>query len=134
PPRPAAPDPPHPRAARPDARSGRERRDRPARARHLPGPRRPHGAAPVHADQRGRAGTRVEAPRVKFGIGLSVQHLPDDPQAARFREHVEQVRLARAVGFTSIWASQHYLSDPFTYFQPIPTLARAAAHAAGMTP
>jgi alkanesulfonate monooxygenase SsuD/methylene tetrahydromethanopterin reductase-like flavin-dependent oxidoreductase (luciferase family) len=64
---------------------------------------------------------------VKFGLGLSVQHLPEEPQAVRFREHVEQVRLARAVGFSSVWASQHYLSDPFTYFQPIPTLARLAA-------
>ena len=70
---------------------------------------------------------------MKFGIGLSVQHLPEDSQAARFQEHVEQVRLARAVGFTSVWASQHYLSDPFTYFQPIPTLARVAAEAPGMT-
>ena len=70
---------------------------------------------------------------MKFGLGLSVQHLPDEPQAVRFREHVEQVRLARAVGFTSIWASQHYLSDPFTYFQPIPTLARIAADARGLT-
>jgi alkanesulfonate monooxygenase SsuD/methylene tetrahydromethanopterin reductase-like flavin-dependent oxidoreductase (luciferase family) len=70
---------------------------------------------------------------VKFGLGLSVQHLPDEPQAVRFREHVEQVRLARAVGFTSVWASQHYLSDPFTYFQPIPTLARLAADARGLT-
>src|SRR5437762_11789146 len=70
---------------------------------------------------------------MKFGIGLSVQHLPEDSQAARFQEHVEQVRLARAVGFTSVWASQHYLSDPFTYFQPIPTLARVAADAPGMT-
>jgi len=69
---------------------------------------------------------------VKFGLGLSVQHLPEEPQAARFREHVEQVRLARAVGFSSVWASQHYLSDPFTYFQPIPTLARIAADARGM--
>src|ERR687887_329591 len=68
-----------------------------------------------------------------FGLALSVQHLPDDPQAARFQEHIEQVRLARAVGFTSVWASQHYLSDPFTYFQPIPTLARVAADAPGMT-
>src|SRR5437773_7064110 len=70
---------------------------------------------------------------MKFGIGLSVQHLPEDSQAARFQEHVEQVRLARAVGFTSVWASQHYLSDPFTYFQPIPTLARVAAEARGLT-
>ncbi len=70
---------------------------------------------------------------MKFGLGLSVQHLPDDSQAARFREHVEQVRLARAIGFASAWASQHYLSDPFTYFQPIPTLGRIAADAEGMT-
>jgi len=69
---------------------------------------------------------------VRFGLGLSVQHLPEEPQAVRFREHVEQVRLARAVGFSSVWASQHYLSDPFTYFQPIPTLARLAADARGL--
>jgi len=75
----------------------------------------------------------VEAAGVKFGLGLSVQHLPEEPQAVRFREHVEQVRLARAVGFSSVWASQHYLSDPFTYFQPIPTLARLAADARGLT-
>ncbi len=72
------------------------------------------------------------APGLTFGLGLSVQHLPDDSQAARFEEHLEQVRLARAVGFGSVWASQHYLSDPFTYFQPIPTLARVAAEAGGM--
>jgi alkanesulfonate monooxygenase SsuD/methylene tetrahydromethanopterin reductase-like flavin-dependent oxidoreductase (luciferase family) len=70
---------------------------------------------------------------MKFGLGLSVQHRPEESQAERFQEHLEQVRLARSVGFASIWASQHYLSDPFTYFQPIPTLARVAAEAEGMT-
>lgn len=70
---------------------------------------------------------------MKFGIGLSVQHPPGDPQAARFQDHVEQVQHARAVGFDSIWASQHYVSDPFSYFQPIPTLARVAADAGTMT-
>src|SRR2546426_256805 len=114
-------------------RVGGGRRDRQTRPCRLPGPRRPHGAAPVHAGRGARGGSRVEAPGVKFGLGLSVQHLPEEPQAARFREHIEQVRLARAVGFSSIWASQHYLSDPFTYFQPIPTLARLAADARGMT-
>lgn len=69
---------------------------------------------------------------MKFGLALSVQHQPDDSQADRFREHLEQVRLARAVGFDSVWASQHYLSAPFTYFQPIPTLARVAGEAGGM--
>ena len=70
---------------------------------------------------------------MKFGLGLAVQHAPDDDQAARFREHLEQVRVARDVGFSSVWASQHFLAQPFTYFQPIPTLARLAAEAEGMT-
>jgi alkanesulfonate monooxygenase SsuD/methylene tetrahydromethanopterin reductase-like flavin-dependent oxidoreductase (luciferase family) len=70
---------------------------------------------------------------MKFGLGLAVQHHPDDDQAARFREHLEQVRLARAVGFSTVWASQHFLAQPFTYFQPIPTLGRIAAEAEGMT-
>jgi alkanesulfonate monooxygenase SsuD/methylene tetrahydromethanopterin reductase-like flavin-dependent oxidoreductase (luciferase family) len=72
-------------------------------------------------------------PAFALGLGLSVQHPPGDSQVERFREHVEQVRLARAVGFESIWASQHYLSHPFTYFQPFPTLGRLAAEAEGMT-
>jgi len=70
---------------------------------------------------------------MKLGLALSVQHPADDPQDLRFREHLEQVRLARAVGFQSVWASQHYLAQPYTYFQPLPTLARVAAEAEGMT-
>ena len=70
---------------------------------------------------------------MKFGLGLSVQHSPDDSQAGRFQEHLEQVRLASAVGFDSVWASQHYLSAPFTYFQPIPVLARVAAESGTMS-
>ena len=42
---------------------------------------------------------------MKFGLALSVQHSPDDSQAGRFQEHLEQVRLASAVGFDSVWAS-----------------------------
>ena len=70
---------------------------------------------------------------MKVGLGLSVQHSPDDSQAGRFQEHLEQVRLASALGFDSVWASQHYLSAPFTYFQPIPVLARVAAEAGRMS-
>ena len=70
---------------------------------------------------------------LKLGLALAVQHRPGDDQGARFGEHLEQVRLARRVGFASVWASQHYLAQPFTYFQPIPTLARVAADAEGMT-
>jgi alkanesulfonate monooxygenase SsuD/methylene tetrahydromethanopterin reductase-like flavin-dependent oxidoreductase (luciferase family) len=70
---------------------------------------------------------------MKFGIGLAVQHRPEESQVTRFAEHLAQVRAAREVGFDSIWASQHLLSSPFTYFQPIPVLARVAAEAGSMT-
>jgi len=39
---------------------------------------------------------------LRLGLALSVQHRPDDPRAARFAEHVEQVRVARAVGFERV--------------------------------
>jgi alkanesulfonate monooxygenase SsuD/methylene tetrahydromethanopterin reductase-like flavin-dependent oxidoreductase (luciferase family) len=70
---------------------------------------------------------------VSVGLALSVQHPAADPQGVRFAEHLEQVRVARAAGFSSVWASQHYLSQPFSYFQPLPTLARVAAEAPDMT-
>ena len=49
------------------------------------------------------------------------------------RQHLEQVELARELGFSSVWASQHFLSDPFLYLQTVPLLARVAAAADGMT-
>jgi alkanesulfonate monooxygenase SsuD/methylene tetrahydromethanopterin reductase-like flavin-dependent oxidoreductase (luciferase family) len=55
------------------------------------------------------------------------------PLAAAVGEHLEQVRLARAVGFRSIWAGQHFLSSPFGMLQTVPLLARLAAAAEGMT-
>ena len=70
---------------------------------------------------------------MRLGLGLSVQHPPDDPQTTRFAEHLAQVRAARAAGFSHVWASQHYLSAPYTYFQPFPTLARVAAEAGEMS-
>jgi alkanesulfonate monooxygenase SsuD/methylene tetrahydromethanopterin reductase-like flavin-dependent oxidoreductase (luciferase family) len=68
---------------------------------------------------------------MKFGLGLSVQHWPEDSQAGRVQEHLEQARLAAVSGFDSVWASRHYLSAPFSQFQPIPVLSRVAAEAGG---
>ena len=47
--------------------------------------------------------------------------------------HLEQVELARELGFSSVWVPQHFLSHPFWMFQPVPLLARVAAAADGMT-
>jgi luciferase-like monooxygenase len=70
---------------------------------------------------------------MKFGLSVSVQHRSDEPSAERMREILEQVTLARDLGFDSISASQHYLAAPFQYFQPIPLLARIAAESGAMT-
>ena len=70
---------------------------------------------------------------MKFGLSVPVQHRSDEPSAERMRELLEQVKLARDLGFDSISASQHYLAAPFQYFQPIPLLARIAAESGEMT-
>src|SRR5204863_321798 len=69
---------------------------------------------------------------MRLGLGLSVQQPPEDPQATWFAEHLAQVRAARAAGFSHVWASQHYVAAPYTYFQPLPTLGRVAAEAGEM--
>ncbi len=70
---------------------------------------------------------------MEFGIALSTQHFPNDSQTQRFQEHCEQARVAKEVGFTLIGSGQHYMTAPFSFFQTIPTLARLAADAEGMT-
>ncbi len=70
---------------------------------------------------------------MQFGLCLSAQYLPGDDPAARFREHIVQARDAQAGGFTSLWASHHYLASPFQMLQPLPVLARLAGEVPGMT-
>jgi len=69
---------------------------------------------------------------VKFGLVLASQHAPGDDLVARWKEHLEQVRLARALGFASVSASQHYVSAPHQYLQPIPVLSRLVEETEGM--
>ncbi len=73
----------------------------------------------------------MNAPRV--GLFLSGQHPSEVRPADAVGEHLEQVAMARELGFSSVWAGQHFLSHPFQMFQNIPLLARVAAEAEGMT-
>lgn len=70
---------------------------------------------------------------MKFGLFLSNQHLAAEDMRKRFRDHLQQVREARRLGFQSIWAGQHFLSSPYLMFQPTPVLARMVAEAEGLT-
>jgi alkanesulfonate monooxygenase SsuD/methylene tetrahydromethanopterin reductase-like flavin-dependent oxidoreductase (luciferase family) len=69
---------------------------------------------------------------VKFGVFINVQQPRADDPVRRFREVVEQVRLARDAGFDAIAAGHHYLSPPFQSLQSLPLLARLAADSGSM--
>jgi alkanesulfonate monooxygenase SsuD/methylene tetrahydromethanopterin reductase-like flavin-dependent oxidoreductase (luciferase family) len=68
---------------------------------------------------------------MRFGLIVAGQYLRDAPADARAREMLEQVRLARDLGFDSVWMVHHYLIE-FQAFQPVPMLARLAAEAGDM--
>ncbi len=70
---------------------------------------------------------------MRFGIFLGTQHPETDNMGLRLRDLQEQVREARAAGFDSIWAGQHFLTGPLAMFQPMPLLGGLAADAEGMT-
>jgi len=66
------------------------------------------------------------AARLRYGLFVAAQHPAREDPAARFAEHVEQVRFVRDAGFHSVVAGHHYLSAPYQMLQPVPLLARLA--------
>ncbi len=69
---------------------------------------------------------------MRFGLLITNQHLPSEPLAERFAETIEQVRLARALGFDLILFGQHFLVNEFQMLQPAVAAARLAAEAGPM--
>ncbi len=69
---------------------------------------------------------------MKFGVFISPQQPRSDDSVGRFREAVEQARLAREAGFDALAAGHHYLSPPYQSLQSLPLLARLAGEAPGM--
>lgn len=67
-----------------------------------------------------------------YGLVLCSQFTADDDVVARFAEQVEQVRFARDAGFSSVWATQHYLAEPFQYLHPLSVLARIVPESGDM--
>jgi len=68
---------------------------------------------------------------MNFGLFLAAQHAHGS-MAEHVDEHLEQVRAAREAGFVSVFAGQHYLSNPYQMLHPVPLLARVAAEAGDM--
>ena len=69
---------------------------------------------------------------MKFGVFISAQQPRSDDSVRRFREAVEQARLAHDAGFDALAAGHHYLSPPYQSLQSLPLLARLAGEAPGM--
>ncbi len=69
---------------------------------------------------------------MKFGIFLNSQHAAGEDANRRFYEIVEQVRLARQLGFDSVWGGEHHVTPGYHYFPLLPLLHRLAPEAEGM--
>jgi len=68
----------------------------------------------------------------RFGLLVTNQHPPSEPATARFAETIEQVRLARDLGFDLVVFGQHFLATEFQMLQPAVAAARLAAEAGSM--
>ncbi|MSO75676.1 MAG: LLM class flavin-dependent oxidoreductase [Alphaproteobacteria bacterium] len=67
--------------------------------------------------------------KIEFGLMIRGQFPQGDDMRVRFKEVLEQARLAEKLGFTSVVKGSHYSSWPFQYLQQFPFLARVAAEA-----
>ena len=68
--------------------------------------------------------------RAGYQVGQVVIRDSIDHQT-QWRDHLEQFRAARDVGFDTYCWAHHYLIDPFQHFQPFPVLARLAGETGG---
>lgn len=69
---------------------------------------------------------------MKLGVFLMAQHPRTDDPVRRFRECLEQARLARDAGFNAVAAGHHYVSPPYQSLQNLPLLARLAGETGSM--
>ena len=74
----------------------------------------------------------MSAPSVRIGMQICTQHPTGDDMHARLQGILEQVRVARDHGFSTVVAPQHFLTDPLQMYQPLPLLARVAAETGHM--
>lgn len=71
---------------------------------------------------------------MKFGLSLTgmLQQPPGTDMVRTVEEALSLIRLARDLGFSWLYAGQHFLSHPYQMLQPLPVLARMAAEAPGL--
>ncbi len=70
---------------------------------------------------------------MKVGLMVNTQAHPGVDMRAQVPEMIEQVRVARDLGFSSLWFPQHYLTAPTQMLQLSAVLPFLMAEAKGMT-
>jgi alkanesulfonate monooxygenase SsuD/methylene tetrahydromethanopterin reductase-like flavin-dependent oxidoreductase (luciferase family) len=71
-------------------------------------------------------GRAIKDGRVTFGLFITAIHPRGEDLAQRLAEHREQVTLVREVGFTSIAAGQHFITQPLQMPATVPYLTSLA--------
>src|SRR5260370_41892805 len=69
---------------------------------------------------------------MKLGLYMATQWRQGADLGPELKNLIEQVRVAKASGLTSLMVGQHFVSSPLQMFQAMPLLARLAAEAEGM--
>jgi alkanesulfonate monooxygenase SsuD/methylene tetrahydromethanopterin reductase-like flavin-dependent oxidoreductase (luciferase family) len=69
---------------------------------------------------------------LKIGLYLATAFPTEDDMSTQLNNLIEQVRRAKANGFVSLWAAQHFMTKPLQMLQPLPLLARLLPEAEGM--
>jgi alkanesulfonate monooxygenase SsuD/methylene tetrahydromethanopterin reductase-like flavin-dependent oxidoreductase (luciferase family) len=69
---------------------------------------------------------------MKLGLYMATQWRQGADLGPELANLIEQVRVAKASGLTSLMVGQHFVSSPLQMFQAMPLLARLASEAEGM--
>ena len=70
---------------------------------------------------------------MQVGLYIGTQFTPETNVPAALIEMREQVRVANASGFASLWTPHHYATQPVQMLAPIPMLTSLLREAEGMT-
>ena len=69
---------------------------------------------------------------MKVGLYIMTQFTPETNVQASLKELLDQVRLARQSGFSSLWTPSHYATHPMQMLAPVPMLTWLLREAEGM--
>ncbi|MBT5110074.1 MAG: LLM class flavin-dependent oxidoreductase [Rhodospirillaceae bacterium] len=70
---------------------------------------------------------------MQLTLFISSEHPPGDNQEQKFAEHIEQVKIAREVGFDGVAIGNHLSYGSSAWYPPLETLTRLAAETGDMS-